>query len=223
MALWLSPKPDLTVLDDGGITITMVAPEFDVTDAAEGADAPDNSATEASPEDAAKTAPSPNSVAPVSIKSTPVDVASGPDVGATSLNDDGPGNAPEQTSGNQVAPTYVTTSQPAASSTLPAVASSGRSHTKSYMAQVRTWIERHKTYPRGAKRLRQEGGVIISFTLDRQGRVLSSRVVKSSGIAAFDREALDVLKRAEPMPKPPKDVKGDVVEMTTELEFSLQN
>lgn len=101
------------------------------------------------------------------------------------------------------------------------ISNTSRNHTNAYPARVRAYVESHKVYPRGAKRLRQEGAVTISFTIDREGRLLSSRIVRTSGIAAFDQEALAVLKRAEPMPKPPRDVTGSTLEMTTQLEFNL--
>lgn len=50
--------------------------------------------------------------------------------------------------------------------------------------------------------------VMVKFVLDRDGRVLSASVVNSSGKAEFDQAALDGLKRAEPLPKPPAALPG---------------
>jgi protein TonB len=44
------------------------------------------------------------------------------------------------------------------------------------------------------------GKVWIGFVLDRDGRVLSSSLEKSSGSAALDREALAIVERANPFP-----------------------
>ena len=44
------------------------------------------------------------------------------------------------------------------------------------------------------------GKVRIGFVLDREGRVLSSSLEKSSGNAALDREALAIVERANPFP-----------------------
>jgi protein TonB len=44
------------------------------------------------------------------------------------------------------------------------------------------------------------GKVWIEFVLDREGRVLSSKLEKSSGNAALDREAQEIIARANPFP-----------------------
>lgn len=44
------------------------------------------------------------------------------------------------------------------------------------------------------------GKALVGFVLDREGRVLSSRLDKSSGNAALDREALEIVSRANPFP-----------------------
>ena len=44
------------------------------------------------------------------------------------------------------------------------------------------------------------GKAWVGFVLDREGRVLSSRLETSSGNAALDREALEIISRANPFP-----------------------
>ena len=51
-----------------------------------------------------------------------------------------------------------------------------------------------------------QGVVSLAFTIDRHGNVTSSRIVKSSGSALLDAEALDLIKRAAPLPAPPPQV-----------------
>ncbi len=48
----------------------------------------------------------------------------------------------------------------------------------------------------------------IRFTIDRSGRVLEAHLVKSSGIRAMDRAAIDIVKQASPVPSPPTGVGG---------------
>ena len=45
--------------------------------------------------------------------------------------------------------------------------------------------------------------VLVSFVLDRVGHVVTKRIVKGSGDAAFDAAALDMLRRSDPVPPPP--------------------
>jgi periplasmic protein TonB len=78
-------------------------------------------------------------------------------------------------------------------------------------------LERFKHYPRdavevftGDKNPRhkilcgQEGGdTVVVLRIDRQGHVLKSRIVRSSGASALDQETLAMIKRADPLPAPP--------------------
>lgn len=83
-------------------------------------------------------------------------------------------------------------------------------------------LERHKRYPTDAQRQRQEGTVYLRFTLSRDGRVLASQLVGSSGVAALDQEGLDLLGRAQPMPPFPTDQPGEAMELMVPLVFSLR-
>jgi periplasmic protein TonB len=48
--------------------------------------------------------------------------------------------------------------------------------------------------------------VKVAFTIDREGHLLASRIVQSSGSTALDEKTRSMLARAQPMPKPPADV-----------------
>ena len=62
-------------------------------------------------------------------------------------------------------------------------------------------IEQFKRYPRQARSA--EGVASVAFTIDRKGRVLSTRVVRSSGSEVLDDDAVALVRRAEPLPAPP--------------------
>ena len=59
----------------------------------------------------------------------------------------------------------------------------------------------------------------VRFTMDRQGRVLSAALERSSGHAALDREALALLERAQPLPAPPAETPGERITLTVPVEF----
>ena len=42
--------------------------------------------------------------------------------------------------------------------------------------------------------------VTLSFTVDRNGRVLARSIARSSGVAALDEEVLAMVQRAQPLP-----------------------
>jgi protein TonB len=96
-------------------------------------------------------------------------------------------------------------------------------------ASLPTWkglllrhLERHKRYPSEAQRHRQEGVVYVRFKVSRDGRVLSSRLERSSGVATLDQEGLDLLKRAQPLPPFPPDQPGESLELSVPIVFSLR-
>jgi protein TonB len=53
---------------------------------------------------------------------------------------------------------------------------------------------------------RRDGLVSLSFSIDRQGHALNSKIIKSSGSAVLDAEALSLITRAAPLPPPPAAV-----------------
>lgn len=83
-------------------------------------------------------------------------------------------------------------------------------------------LEQHKRYPSRAKRRRQEGVVSVRLILNRDGDVLERRIAVSSGFSALDTEALALIDRAEPLPPPPPEIKGDVIELVAPIEFFIR-
>lgn len=97
-----------------------------------------------------------------------------------------------------------------------------RGESLNYAAQLRAWLEAHKTYPKRARMRREEGVVEVAFAVDRQGRLLTGDVVRSSGHASLDAEAMAMLDRSNPFPGAPHSVRGERIEVSTPVEFSLQ-
>jgi periplasmic protein TonB len=94
---------------------------------------------------------------------------------------------------------------------------------------VRRWqsglsaqIARFKRYPAKALARREQGVVRIAFTLDRNGRVLESRILESSGSSDLDQEFLAMLVRAQPLPKPPPDAQPADLLFVMATKFSLE-
>ena len=81
-------------------------------------------------------------------------------------------------------------------------------------------LDKHKRYP--AQRSRKSAEIMVSFALDRMGRVLSASIVKGSGDAAFDEAALAMLKRADPVPQPPPLVADDGLSFTLPVIFRVK-
>ena len=76
-------------------------------------------------------------------------------------------------------------------------------------------FQRYPAQARGA-----EGVVTVGFTIDRQGKIVSSRIVKSSGSTILDAEALALLKRAAPLPPPPAEVTDAALSFVLPVRFA---
>lgn len=98
----------------------------------------------------------------------------------------------------------------------------GAKGTANYYGKLAVWLNRHKRYPSRARRLRQEGTVKVSFTINRSGRVLSHRIVSSSGHALLDQEVEAMLKRASPLPSFPPGMSQSQLTITVPIRFSLR-
>ena len=82
-------------------------------------------------------------------------------------------------------------------------------------------LERAKRYPLFAESHRQQGVVLLHFTMDRSGAVLTANTQKSSGFTLLDQESLAMVRRAQPLPRPPPEVTGDPVDLIVPVEFFL--
>jgi protein TonB len=91
-----------------------------------------------------------------------------------------------------------------------------------WQTQILALLERHKRYPVAAQSRHQQGIAQVFFSLDREGRVVDSRIVRSAGVAALDAEALALLKRAQPFPRPPPELAGERVTVTVPIAFHLK-
>jgi TonB family protein len=81
-------------------------------------------------------------------------------------------------------------------------------------------FNKFKRYP--AERSAQSAQVTVSFSLDSMGHITASRLVKSSGDAAFDQAALDMLKRSDPVPAPPPLVVDQGLSFTLPVIFHVK-
>ena len=72
-----------------------------------------------------------------------------------------------------------------------------------YETEISSWIQRHKYYPPAAGG--REGRAVIRMRIDRAGNVRYYAIEQSSGMAALDDAALDMIRRANPVPAVPEN------------------
>lgn len=81
-------------------------------------------------------------------------------------------------------------------------------------------LDRHKRYP--AERQQKTAQIVVNFTLDRLGHVLSTSIVKGSGDSAFDEAALAMVRRSDPVPQPPPLVADEGLTFTLPVVFRVK-
>jgi protein TonB len=96
-------------------------------------------------------------------------------------------------------------------------------------AQVARWnsaivsqIQRHKGYPPAALAKHQQGIAQLAFTINRQGRVMESRILRSSGHPLLDQETIATVQRAQPFPPPPPNMPGETFDFTVPMRFNIK-
>jgi protein TonB len=128
----------------------------------------------------------------------------------------------------QAPPAPKTTASPRSeqnTTQAPAAPSPGRAASRAQLAQWRDLVaarlQQNKRYPREAEVRRETGVVTLNFSVDRRGKVLSSRIVRSSGHSSLDDEVLAMLRRAEPLPAFGPAMTQSSIQLTVPIQFSL--
>ncbi|HXW42316.1 MAG TPA: energy transducer TonB [Xanthobacteraceae bacterium] len=83
-------------------------------------------------------------------------------------------------------------------------------------------LQQYKRYPSGAQERGEEGVVLLSFSVDRTGHVLTRRVLHSSGYPELDDEVMAMIERAQPLPPFPPSMPEAKLDLTVPIRFSLR-
>jgi protein TonB len=63
---------------------------------------------------------------------------------------------------------------------------------------------------------------MLHFVLDRSGRVISYRIIRSSGHEILDKAVETLIQRASPMPPLPDSLSGDTLEIDVPVDFFIR-
>lgn len=92
-----------------------------------------------------------------------------------------------------------------------------------YAGLLKGRLEESMHYPRAARLAGQQGSVVVRFVIDRNGNVLSIVLEKPSGYAILDREAVEMIERAEPFPVMPGEMSGEVLELRVPIAYKIDD
>ena len=88
-------------------------------------------------------------------------------------------------------------------------------------SQLLAHLEKFRRYPAVSRARKQQGVVYVRFQMNRAGAVLAADVIRSSGVAALDRAALDTIRRAAPLPAIPEG-KPETMTLSIPVEFFVR-
>ena len=91
-----------------------------------------------------------------------------------------------------------------------------------YIGKVRDKTARATQYPERAVRRQQEGTVLVTVTLDPQGKIVDTNIAEESRYGVLNRAALESFERAAPYDAFPEAVTDDTLQITVPVRFQLQ-
>jgi periplasmic protein TonB len=84
--------------------------------------------------------------------------------------------------------------------------------------QISAYFELHKRYPKVKKN--RTATVKVTLVLNRLGNVVQVAVLESSGDTAFDEAAISMIRRSDPVPRPPAELTDDTFSYTLNVNFN---
>lgn len=93
---------------------------------------------------------------------------------------------------------------------------------ESWRRAIVAHLGKHKRYPQAARAQHLTGTVTVHFVLDRRGRMITHKIVTSSGAPILDQEVVALLERASPLPSLPPQMRGERAELTIPIRYKLK-
>lgn len=90
-----------------------------------------------------------------------------------------------------------------------------------YLDRLRRWLNKYKRYPDQAKKDKEQGHLVVAFTILRDGTVVDPRIEHSSGFPLLDQAALNMLHDASPVPPLPERYRASRLAVVLPVEFSI--
>ena len=97
-----------------------------------------------------------------------------------------------------------------------------RSDLGAYGESFGRWLARHRSYPRLAQMRGWQGQVEVRVHVAKKGSVIDVVITRSSGFEVLDRQALEMVKLADPLPDLPKSLKGQEFTLDIPITFRLE-
>lgn len=83
-------------------------------------------------------------------------------------------------------------------------------------------ISKHKKYPKVAAMRGWQGEAVVELELDGNGKLKAKKITQSSGHEVLDKQALEMVEKALPLPMPPEALRGTNFTITVPVPFKLE-
>ncbi|MGA1860641.1 energy transducer TonB [Azospirillum sp. 11R-A] len=132
--------------------------------------------------------------------------------------------------GRVAEPAIQASSAPATQQSAPAAVSAPPSdppansdrQSADYFGTIQARLARHKIYPQAARLRREEGTVLVRFTIVADGTITGWAVVQGSGHGSLDRATEEMIQRASPLPPIPAGMGRAQIDITLPVRYALQ-
>jgi protein TonB len=92
----------------------------------------------------------------------------------------------------------------------------------SYEQMISLWIQKFKLYPESAREQGMQGSTVVRIRIDRRGNIRWSELEGNTGYPELDRAALDMVRRANPVPAVPDEYPaGEMFEFLIPVNYTL--
>jgi protein TonB len=88
-----------------------------------------------------------------------------------------------------------------------------------WQAAVLQRVQSFERWPEGVPASVTRAAPIVTLAIDRRGKILAAKVIKSSGYDAIDREASSMFTRVATLPPPPPEIPGETITFQLTIEF----
>ena len=93
---------------------------------------------------------------------------------------------------------------------------------QAYLNLIVQTLEKHKRYPKYAKRRALKGRVVLQFVILPDGQVINPQIAKSTGHQSFRTAALRAFSRAVPMPPFPPDLQRRKLAVEVPISYQIK-
>nr|WP_252730813.1 energy transducer TonB [Colwellia sp. E2M01] len=88
--------------------------------------------------------------------------------------------------------------------------------------KVQAHLEGLKRYPPLALKQKRQGTVTVHFDINKEGEIISSSLSKTSGVRLLDNATVQLIARADPLPKPPEHIASQRLSIEVPIRYFIR-